>query len=198
MECIRSWPEPELEQWDTEPYPSQEYKSAREIILTLIDTVSKNGNLLLNVGPKADGTIPDKDREILAQIGRWMKVNREAIDGARPWRISMEGTGNIEEGSFQEKQVDYTSSDFRFTCANGAVYAICLKCPEDGCFCVKSFAASAAGSAVGQYSAPFHGVIHDIQIPGYTGRLSWHAGTDGLHVSAPELKSGYPVVIKII
>lgn len=176
---------------------SLEYKSAREIILTLVDTVSKNGNLLLNVGPKADGTIPDEDREILAQIGRWMKVNREAIDGARPWRVSIEGAGNIEEGSFQEKQVEYTSSDFRFTCAGGAVYAICLKCPEDGYFCVKSFAASASGSAVGQYASPFHGVIRDIQIPGYTGRLSWHADPDGLHVSAPELKSEYPVVIRI-
>ncbi|MBO7710651.1 MAG: alpha-L-fucosidase [Lachnospiraceae bacterium] len=176
---------------------SLEYKSAREIILTLIDTVSKNGNLLLNVGPKADGTIPDQDREILKQIGSWMKVNREAIDGAKPWRVSMEGTGNIEEGSFQEKQVEYTSSDFRFTCADGAVYAICLKCPEDGCFCIKSFAATPPGSAVGQYAAPFHGVIRDIQIPGYAGRLSWHADMDGLHVSAPELKSEYPVVIRI-
>lgn len=174
-----------------------EYKSAGEIILTLIDTVSKNGNLLLNVGPKADGTIPDEDRRILTQIGSWMKINSEAINNAKPWRISIEGTGNIEEGSFQEKQVTYTSSDYRFTCAHGVVYAICLKCPSDGHFCVKSFAASPAGSAVGQYAAPFHGVVHDVQILGYAGDLSWHADTGGLHVLAPQLESEYPVVMKI-
>ena len=174
-----------------------EYKSAGEIILTLIDTVSKNGNLLLNVGPKADGTIPDEDRRILTQIGSWMKINSEAINNAKPWRISIEGTGNIEEGSFQEKQVTYTSSDYRFTCAHGVVYAICLKCPSDGHFCVKSFAASPAGSAVGQYAAPFHGVVHDVQILGYAGDLSWHVDTGGLHVLAPQLESEYPVVMKI-
>ena len=176
---------------------SLEYKSAEEIIITLADTVSKNGNLLLNIGPKADGTIPDEDRRLLTELGRWMKVNREAIDNAKPWRISLEGSGNIEEGSFREKAVTYTPSDFRFTCSEGAVYAICLKCPEDGDFCIKSFAVAEGPAAIGEYAAPYHGVIRSVHVLGYSGEVTWHTGPEGLHVHAPGLRSDYPVVIRI-
>ncbi len=192
--------------WQTDTAPAnnswcytqqQEYKSVEEIIITLADTVSKNGNLLLNIGPKADGSIPDEDRRILSELGKWMKVNREAIDHTKPWRISLEGSGNIEEGSFQEKQVTYTKSDFRFTCANGFIYAICLKCPEDGEFLIKSFAVSEGPTAVGEYAAPYHGIIRNVQILGYGGEVTWHADPAGLHVHAPGLHSEYPVVIRL-
>ena len=176
---------------------SLDYKTGREIIITLIDTVSKNGNLLLNVGPKADGTIPEGDRKILRELGAWMAVNREAINGTRPWRISMEGSANIEEGSFNESTIEYTSEDYRFTSANGVVYAICLACPEDGEFCVKSFASSADASVVGQYSAPFHGVVRKVSVLGYEKAAEWYVDPAGLHVRAEGLTSDYPVVIKI-
>ena len=176
---------------------NQDYKSAEEIIITLIDTVSKNGNLLLNIGPKADGSIPDEDRRLLTELGKWMKVNREAIDSAKPWRISLEGSGNIEEGSFREKAVAYTSSDFRFTCAGGSIYAICLKCPDDGVFCIKSFAVSEAPAAIGEYAAPYHGIIRSVHVLGYDGAVTWHTGPEGLYVHAPGLHSSYPVVIRL-
>ena len=174
-----------------------DYKTGREIIITLADTVSKNGNLLLNIGPKADGTIADGDRQILKEVGAWMKVNKEAVEGAAPWRISMEGSGNIEDGSFHEKKVEYTSRDYRFTCADGAVYAICLACPEDGNFLIKSFASSPDPSSITANRAPFHGVVRQADILGYDGEISWYADPEGLHVSAPGLESDYPVVIRI-
>ena len=109
----------------------------------------------------------------------------------------MEGSGNIEEGAFKENRVAYTSSDYRFTCANGAVYAICLSCPEDEVFHIRSFAAASAGAPLGRYNAPFHGVVHTVRVLGYDKEPVWHADPEGLHVQAPGLHSAYPVVIRI-
>ena len=74
------------------------YKTSQEIICTLVDVVSKNGNLLLNVGPKADGTLPEGDKKILRDLADWMAVNREAIHGAKVWRKSSEGPTKMQEG----------------------------------------------------------------------------------------------------
>ena len=74
------------------------YKTSQEIICTLVDVVSKNGNLLLNVGPKADGTLPEGDKKILRDLADWMAVNREAIHGAKVWRKSSEGPTKMKEG----------------------------------------------------------------------------------------------------
>lgn len=81
-----------------------------------MDVVSKNGNLLLNVGPKADGTISEEDTEILLQIGAWLKANGEAIYGSRVWRTAAEGPTKVEEGQFTDgKDKVFTKEDFRFT-----------------------------------------------------------------------------------
>ena len=70
---------------------SLEYKTLAELIVALVDAVSKNGNLLLNVGPRADGSIADHDRELLLGIGDWLRANGEGIYGTRPWRLTQEG-----------------------------------------------------------------------------------------------------------
>lgn len=82
-----------------------EYKTSGQIIRTLIEVISKNGNLLLNVGPKGDGTIPSEDARILGEIGRWMEKNGEGIYGSRPWRRSGEGKVQIREGQFKGWQL---------------------------------------------------------------------------------------------
>ncbi len=172
---------------------SLEYKSSNEIITTLVDVVSKGGNLLLNIGPKADGTIPEGDRRILEELGSWMQVNREAILGAKPWRKFQEGPTNNADGQFQDqKELCYTSADYRFTVANGAIYAICLKCPKDGCFCIRSLADSPD-----QNLPEFHGILENVQILGHSGRVTWHKDADGLHIHAPGIESRFPVVLKI-
>lgn len=81
------------------------YRGAGAILTELVDTVSKGGNLLLNISPKADGTIPDEQQQILLTVGKWLETNGEAIYGSRPWTRYSDGT-------------------FHFTTNNGALYAI--------------------------------------------------------------------------
>ncbi|HHU72222.1 MAG TPA: alpha-L-fucosidase, partial [Clostridiales bacterium] len=81
---------------------TNDYKNANEIICQLVDIVSKNGTLLLNIGPKGDGTIPQEDKEILQTIGKWLKVNGEAIYGSKVWRQFGEGPTKVTEGQFSD------------------------------------------------------------------------------------------------
>jgi len=109
------------------------YKSAQQILHLLADVVSKNGNLLLNVGPHGDGRIPDAARDTLLAVGSWLKVNGEAVYGTRPWVRFGEGPTENANGSFAEsKAKPYTARDFRFTTRGGTLYAIQLAEPEGG------------------------------------------------------------------
>ena len=93
-----------------------EYKTGRQIICTLIETVCRNGNLLLNVGPKGDGSVPQEDERILKEIGAWLKINGEAVYGTYPWRKYAEGPAKLPEGHFSDnEEIMYTKEDLRFT-----------------------------------------------------------------------------------
>jgi alpha-L-fucosidase len=105
-----------------------DYKTAVSLIHDLIDIVSKNGALLLNIGPKSDGTIPAEDQAILLEIGAWLKVNGDAIYGTRPWKIFGEGPTRVATGAFTDTdRAPFTEEDVRFTQKDGALYAIVLK-----------------------------------------------------------------------
>ena len=105
-----------------------EFKSAKQIITDLIDIVSKNGNLLLNIGPKADGTITDEETSVLLEIGKWLKKNGEGIYGTTFWKTFGEGSVNAEEGFFKDSdEKPYTENDFRFTYKNSTVYVFQMK-----------------------------------------------------------------------
>src|ERR1019366_4087283 len=94
----------------------QDYKTVESIVHDFLDVVSKNGALLLNIGPKADGTIPDAEQEMLLEIGRWLSVNGEGIYGSRPWKVFGEGPTQVVEGSFTDtKRAAFTHEDVRFT-----------------------------------------------------------------------------------
>ena len=106
------------------------FKTARSIVQQLVDIVSKNGNLLLNVGPRSDGTIPDEVQKILRDIGAWLRVYGEAIYGTRPWKQFGEGPTKVVEGAFHDTDTQsYTAEDFRFTSKGKTLYAIELAWP---------------------------------------------------------------------
>lgn len=171
---------------------SLDYKSSSEVICTLADVVSKGGNLLLNIGPKADGTIPAGDTKILEDLAAWMAVNGEAINGSKCWRKFAEGPTAAAEGQFQDgAEVPYTSEDYRFTANNGAIYAICMKCPEDGRFTVRSLK-----TASDKDRPEFQGILQGVELLGY-GPVRWQEDSDGLHIQAGNLHTDMPVVLKI-
>lgn len=171
-----------------------DYKSSYEIICTLVDVVSKNGNLLLNIGPKGDGSIPEGDRKILEELAAWMKVNFEAIIGAGVWRKSQEGPTKTNEGQFSDqKEQVYTSEDYRFTVNNGHLYAIALKSSENGSFVIKALA-----NSKDQNTPEFHGIIENVEVLGFDKAVkSWDKSSEGLCVKTEGITSDFPVVFKI-
>lgn len=172
---------------------NNEYKTASQIICDLVDIVSKNGRMLLNIGPKADGTIPDEDRNILLDIGKWLKTNGEAIYGAKLWRKSAEGPTLIKEGQFADSEAKlFTSEDIRFTVNGGYIYATCLNMKGTNSICIKSLAEADASTAPN-----FHGIIKDVEVLGYDKYPTWFRDDVGLHVTTATIESDAPVVFKI-
>ena len=152
----------------------QDYKTADSIIDDLIDIVSKNGCLLLNIGPRPDGTIPEKEEEILLEIGRWLAVNGEAIYGTRPWRIYGEGPTRVAEGMFTDtKRSVFTGEDIRFTAKDDILYATALAWPQNGKLIVRSLAEGRA-------------IVGAVGLLGYGSKLEWKQTAAGLEVDLPE------------
>lgn len=169
------------------------YKTSNQIICDLVDIVSKNGTLLLNVGPKADGTIPAQDKNILLDIGQWLKVNGEAVYDSRVWRVSQEGPTEIPEGQFtDDEDKEFTSEDIRFTVNGSHLYATLLRYPEDGVVTIKSLAEREAAS-----KPYFHGIIRDVTALGFPERISWERSPNGLEIRTKTIESEWPVVLKI-
>ena len=169
------------------------YKKPGDIICDLVDIVSKNGRLLLNVGPKADGTIPDEDAHILREIGKWLKVNGEAIYGSQVWRVCQEGPTKIAEGHFTDG-VDkkFTAEDIRYTIHGDSLYATVLHYPGDGKVTLKALAQSLPETV-----PVFAGVIDGISVLGFDENITYTRDPEGLHIQTKEVNSQYPVVFKI-
>lgn len=176
-----------------------EYKSVRQILITLINVVSRNGNLLLNVGPKGDGSIPKRDQEILQEIGAWMQVNGQAIYGSRPWKIDREGNTQEPEGPFtDQKEIPYTREDIRFTARGDSIYAFLLAFPEDGQVTIRSLAVPGSQDLMEKGAkGMFFGKIWSVEILGSKEALEWKQDREGLHVCAKTVKGDLPVVIRV-
>ena len=171
---------------------NNDFRPAKDIICDLVDIVSKNGNLLLNIGPKADGTISEEDTRILTEIGDWLRDNGESIYDTGVWRKYGEGPTQIVEGQFSDGiKKNFTSQDFRFTTRGGYLYATALKCSEDGKYCITSL-----GEQDASRQANFHGIIKDIEVLGYDKKPTWNRTEEGLLLET-EMRSDKPVVFKL-
>lgn len=172
---------------------NNEYKTPGEILCALADIVSKNGNLLLNVGPRADGTITEEDREVLLAVGSWLKVNGEAVYGSKPWRKFGEGPTEVAEGQFSDGAATaFTERDIRFTVNGSNIYAIVLKWPGNGRVRVTELADRDASRL-----PVFHGVIRDVSVLGWEKPVFWERTPEALEVTADGLETELPVVIRV-
>ena len=164
-----------------------DYKTPDQLIAVLVDIVSKNGCMLLNVGPRADGTIPEKAQTLLLGIGEWLKTNGEAIYGTRPWTVYGEGpTKAAKRGGFSEnKERPFTAQDIRFTTKGPVLYAIALAAPGDSRLLIKSLA-----SPQGQPQ----GKITRVELVGSKAEVKWTCGPEGLAVTLPSEKPGAQAV----
>lgn len=169
---------------------NHEYKTVDSLVDDLVDIVSKNGSLLLNVGPKPDGTLPEPEEEILRGIGRWLATNGEAIYGTRPFTVFGEGPTAVVEGPFaDEKRKAFTSEDVRFTTRDGRLYAIVLAWPADGKVTVRS---------LGRSTAALAGEVKSVELVGATGQLKWTRDDQGLHVALPKTRpTEYALALRI-
>ena len=164
------------------------YKSTTELVQYLVDNVSKNGYMLLNVGPKPNGELPDEARSILTGIGQWLDINGEAIYDTVPWHLFGEGPTQMNvDGAFSDtkEKVLYTGEDFRYTVKGNILYAIGLAWPT------KDFTLKALKDV-------YPGQIESIELLGSEQPLHWQMTDSGLMIERPnEQPCDHAFVFKI-
>lgn len=171
----------------------EEYKPISSIIHNFIDQIAKNGTLLLNIGPKANGDLPHEVVSRLKELGKWIKINKEAIYNTTPWVIAEEGPTEAEayDGSFSEKnEVNYSAEDLRFVTKDNALYVYSLGWPGRELL-IKSLIKPPISKTV-TWPPVFQFVqesdIQSIELLGHDGKLSWSISNKGLVVELPSTK----------
>jgi len=187
--CIGNW------HYDRTVYNNKRYKSAKTVVHTLTDVVSKNGNLLLSVPVRANGTIDELEHAIVVEIGEWMAANSEAIYDTRPWKVfgegpAMESAAALSGPGFNEgRGKPFGAADIRFTTKNDLVYATILGWPENGQVLIKSMKAG---------SANLEKAVSSVEMLGNRQKLKFSQTDEGLLVNLSEKpKLSYALALKI-
>ncbi|MBO9562646.1 MAG: alpha-L-fucosidase [Niastella sp.] len=170
--CIGNW------HYDQRVLDRHRYKSAKTVVHTLVDVVSKNGNLLLSIPVKGNGTIDADEREIVRGIAAWMKVNSEAIYDTRPYSVYGEGPAMVDtpaltaQGFNEGKGKPFTNEDIRFTRKNNTLYATTMGVPD-----AEVLIKTLKGKSVTR-----------VDLLGHAGTLEFANSDQGLLIKAPERK----------
>jgi alpha-L-fucosidase len=164
------------------------YKSVTRLVTDLVDMTSKNGRLLLNVGPKPDGTIPEEAQERLIGLGKWMQINSEAIYDTLPWVLYGEGPTDRKQGPYSEMNhkgdlTAYTGQDIRFTIKNNILYAIALAWPGKE---IKIHSLRRLEEELSIYWT--ENDIRNIKMLGVDKELEWHFTDNALVIKTPDKK----------
>lgn len=166
------------------------FKTPDRLIDNLVDRVSKNGYLLLNIGPKPDGTIPEGAHKLLLDIGDWLNVNGEAVYGTTPWLIAGEGPTNLgemtHESGFNEADTVYTKEDIRFTVKGDNLYAIFLAWPGEEAIIRTLRTKDSKGAP--RYPGFYKEEIKRITMLGDGRELKWDLTRKGLVIETPDKK----------
>src|SRR5581483_5991271 len=184
--CIGGW------HYDRAAYDRNLYKSAKTVVHMLADIVSKNGNLLLNIPVRGDGSIDDKEEKVLEDVAAWMDINKQCIFGTRPWKTfgegpASEGTALSAQGFNEGRGKPFTAEDVRFTTGkDGSLYAILLGWPTQP-VSIKSLGITTGGK------------VARVQLLGSSEIQHWKQTDDALTIEAPQakLKSDIAAVYKI-
>ncbi|MFT4075161.1 MAG: alpha-L-fucosidase [Asticcacaulis sp.] len=170
--CLGDW------HYNRQRFIDKSYVPARDVIHRLCDVVAKNGNLMLSVPVRGDGTIDDEERRIVGEIGEWNRRYGEAIFGTRPWKIAGEGPTEVVSGQFinGDPKLDFTAQDIRFTRKRRALYAITLG-EAAGQITIASLAATAE---TGQ------GTVRRVEAVDTGARLAFTRDETGLHIDIPQ------------
>ena len=151
------------------------HRSPTTMLHLLIDIVSKNGNLLMNIPQRADGTMDEHCEIMLAEFADWMKINGDAIFGTRPWGIYGEGPSELPRSNLNDLKSPMTSRDIRFTTKGNVLYAFVLGWPRDHRVTIRSLAKPA-------------GTIAAINLLGCSETLDWKQTDNALEITLPSKK----------
>jgi alpha-L-fucosidase len=169
--------------------PKLDYYSSTRIIHDLVDIVSKNGSMLLNIAPHPDGHIPAEQQQILRDIGAWLKQNGAAIYGARPWKVFGEGPTKTPEGHLSDLGFGgFAAEDIRFTQSKDGrtLYTILFGWPQDGEILIRSLHAK-------------HGKISSVKVHASDSSLVWEQTENGLLIKLPTEPPGkHAFVLRVV